>query len=227
MKHEYEILANTALKDLQIPEAVEFGLHEGHEYLVLEMLPGKRLSFMQDEYQSDSRGYCRKFGRNLARIHSLKIEAPAEKARKYHSPPEAGSGGYITEVNAWLRDCVPERKENGFVHGDHHYANLLWENGDISAILDWELSGRGNREFDLAWAVFLRPGQKFFDSREEEDLILTGYSDFLTSSMADYEYFKVQVMAHFHTFINDDAAYRKWLEIEIRRLTGISGPSGN
>lgn len=56
----------------------------------------------------------------------------------------------------------PEGESCTFVHGDFHYANLLWQNGQISAILDWELAGLGSREFDMAWAVFRRSGAAFF-----------------------------------------------------------------
>ena len=41
------------------------------------------------------------------------------------------------------------------------YANILWAGHHISGILDFELAGYGNKEFDIAWAVFRRPGQKF------------------------------------------------------------------
>ncbi len=63
-----------------------------------------------------------------------------------------------------------------FVHGDFHYANLLWKDGHISGILDFELAGIGDRDFDIAWALILRPGQKFMRTEEELREFIAGYT---------------------------------------------------
>lgn len=44
----------------------------------------------------------------------------------------------------------------------------------IPSILDSELSGLGNKEFDIAWAMILRPGQRFMNGDEESSLFMDG-----------------------------------------------------
>ena len=47
---------------------------------------------------------------------------------------------------------------------------ILWNNKKISAVLDWELSGIGNKEFDIAWAIINRPSQKFLKTDKGREL---------------------------------------------------------
>ena len=52
-----------------------------------------------------------------------------------------------------------------FIHGDFHYGNILWLDNCVNGVIDWEYSGVGFKEQDIAWALILRPGQKFMDKK--------------------------------------------------------------
>lgn len=60
------------------------------------------------------------------------------------------------------RFCENESKINRYVsvlHGDLNDKNVLWHNGQISGIIDWEDALVGDPVFELAsWATFIRPG---------------------------------------------------------------------
>ncbi len=43
----------------------------------------------------------------------------------------------------------------------------LVENEKISGVLDFEYSGKGFKEQDIAWALVLRPDQTFMDQYED------------------------------------------------------------
>jgi aminoglycoside phosphotransferase (APT) family kinase protein len=52
----------------------------------------------------------------------------------------------------WLRDHVPEPPERVvLVHGDFRPANILVRDGDVEALLDWELAHLGDPVDDLGW----------------------------------------------------------------------------
>jgi aminoglycoside phosphotransferase (APT) family kinase protein len=52
----------------------------------------------------------------------------------------------------WLRDHPPPTDRESIVHGDLRFGNLLYDNGRINALLDWEMVHLGDPVEDLAWA---------------------------------------------------------------------------
>ena len=48
---------------------------------------------------------------------------------------------YIKKTINYLKNNRPNFIFNTFIHGDFHYANILWENNNISGVLDFEYSG--------------------------------------------------------------------------------------
>jgi aminoglycoside phosphotransferase (APT) family kinase protein len=52
----------------------------------------------------------------------------------------------------WLRDHPPPTQRVSIVHGDLRFGNLLYEDGHINALLDWEMVHLGDPIEDLAWA---------------------------------------------------------------------------
>lgn len=92
------------------------------------------------------------------------------------------------EVNWWFREVISVRKESdpkartiaalrdwllrhqprdlypaGLVHGDAQIANIIYKDGEIAAVIDWELSYLGHNESDLALVCFLTEVQKVLD----------------------------------------------------------------
>ena len=112
---------------------------------------------------------------------------------------------------------TPERRhgETVFCHGDFHYANVLWKDQHISAILDFELAGYGNRDFDIAWALFLRPGQRFLKTDKEQALFIKGYQKHGDCNVDAVIYYMAQCFVYFLCFCDekDYCEYvRNWLK---------------
>lgn len=53
----------------------------------------------------------------------------------------------------WLRRNTPRAARLGLVHGDYRIGNFLYEQGRITAILDWESAHIGDPHEDLAYAA--------------------------------------------------------------------------
>lgn len=58
------------------------------------------------------------------------------------------------EALRWLDDHRPATNGVGFAWGDARPCNLLYQNGRVSALLDWETASLGGAETDLGWWLF-------------------------------------------------------------------------
>lgn len=183
--------------------------------LVTAELPGKRLSqIVGDNEHLQSLAYMAEYGRALAKFHALDLARPNVKPRRFFELPDHAffKKHGLEKSQAYLLEHPPEGASSCFVHGDCHYANVLWEGETVSAVLDYELSGTGMREFDLAWALVLRPGQKFLKTAKERERFLSGYAETQRFSMPALVYFFLLVSSHFYPL--GDEGYQK----EIKRI---------
>jgi aminoglycoside phosphotransferase (APT) family kinase protein len=59
------------------------------------------------------------------------------------------------EISAWLAANVPSEFVPGIIHGDYHFANVLfcYDAPRVAAIVDWELSTIGDPLLDLGWLL--------------------------------------------------------------------------
>ena len=214
LENERKILEQRILP--VIPRVLDSGMGD-IPFLVTEEMPGQRLSVLLGENKNfQSLEYLEEYGEMLAQIHQMKPSAnPAADRRFFHAPSqELLARLELTDLAEFLAQNPAESKIV-FCHGDFHYANLLWENHHISGILDFELSGWGNRDFDIAWALILRPGQKFLKTEEERACFLRGYQKYSSFDEAAVRYYMAQIYCYFLTFSGDEREYcdyvRSWL----------------
>lgn len=186
-------------------------------FSVTQALPGSRLSVILGENTGlASLAYMEAYGAALARLHQLTPDAPPQADRRFrHRPPkELLDKLGLSSLDSYF-DHPPVHQRIGFCHGDFHYANLLWQDEQISAILDFELAGYGDQDFDLAWAMFRRPGQRFLRTAEEEQLFLQGYGKHNRFDAQAVRFYMAQSYVYFLEFSDDDPEYcayiRAWL----------------
>jgi aminoglycoside phosphotransferase (APT) family kinase protein len=88
----------------------------------------------------------------LARIHAAPAGAlsflPARDEPPGHANPCGGDGG----IHALLKRRAPPSGERVLLHGDFWAGNLLWLDGRLDAVIDWEDAGLGDPLADLAIA---------------------------------------------------------------------------
>ena len=194
-----------------VPAIIDFSL-DAPRYLLTEEKPGERLSVLVGENEAlESRRYLAQYGEALAAFHRLDLDCGPVKDRKFFhlSPKLYFEQKDLLDVYSFLESHRPEPGEPCFVHGDFHYANVLWDGGQISAVLDYELSGLGNREFDIAWACFLRPGQKFLDTWAEVALFLEGYSRGGVFDLDAFIYYYVLIGSWLYAIGGDEPGYQQ------------------
>ena len=187
--------------------------------LVTEECEGERLSvILREAGRSGAPEYMEPYDAALARLHSLEVPWRDVKPRRFLALPAEDylARRRLEPFAAFLSGHPPEGAGRCFIHGDFHYANILWKDGRVSAVLDYELSGRGVREFDMAWAVVLRPGQEFLKTGEELELFLKGYHAAQPFSWPAFRYYYVLAALWFYGM--GDEVYQEDLR---RILTGL------
>ncbi len=153
---EHELLG--ALRDAgsKVPTPLGYGTGGGclpDPYLVIEYIEGKS-AIPPDQ----SRVYIERMATELAGIHALAIDTlPALPVRIDPRPevfeflPPGEEWGPLTDTF----EALPETAWQGeqvLLHGDFWPENLLWRDGDIVAVLDWEDAAIGDPMADLAGA---------------------------------------------------------------------------
>lgn len=111
---------------------------------------------------------------------------------------DADAAAIYRQSLAWCRYHLPARSpEPGLLWGDPQLVNLvLDDDGEIAAVLDWEMAGRGPAELDLSWFLVLHehaaetagtelPG---YPGREQ---VVEWYEAALGRPVADLEWYDV------------------------------------
>ena len=69
----------------------------------------------------------------------------------------------LDDVAAWLERERPTRWTPGIMHGDYHFANLMYalDGPQVAAIVDWEMCTIGDPLLDLGWLIATWPSAGF------------------------------------------------------------------
>lgn len=189
---------------------------DGKTFCVTQELFGLRLSNLAA--QGSVANHMQKYGETLARIHQMKIDAERQKDRVFFHRP---SKELLKENDLlWLDEFFQNKPQEDtvFCHGDFHYANVLWLDENVSGVLDFELAGYGDRNFDIAWALFVRSGQNFLRSDEEISRFLSGYRKLCPCNEKAVKFYVAQCYVHFlRSYETDDRNFAiEWLNKNCR-----------
>ena len=204
------------------PKIIDFD--EQKTYRVSLALEGERLStIVGDNSNMESLNYMKAYGNTLAKIHQLKGDFKPVKNRKFfHIPTKEyfEENNLRLDVYEYLTSNAKTNKNLCFCHGDFHYANILWKDKLMTGILDFELSGIGIREFDIAWAIINRPGQRFMNTQIEIDTFLNGYSMLERFDVKSVYYYMIQIYCWFYPLGEDE--YHEFVQKEMDRLIKLA-----
>jgi aminoglycoside phosphotransferase (APT) family kinase protein len=131
--------------------------------------------------------WAEKLAAVLARIHEIRLEesdaelfppGAGEDVRRIQENPERVLEHPLGEDLLRRRVILGQRSvetEPVFSHTDFWPGNTLWENGDLTAVVDWESPATGDRAMDVAYCAldirYLgmdRVADRFIDSYREE-----------------------------------------------------------
>jgi aminoglycoside phosphotransferase (APT) family kinase protein len=176
--YEFRLLGLLHAAGLTVPRPYHLG-HAGEifatPYLVLEYIEGET-----QFAPLDMADFLRQFAAHLSRIHQLDAAhldmsfLPQQEARyreKVRARPaeldESLDEGRIREAlkAVWP---VPQGNRSVLLHGDYWPGNLLWKDGQLVGIIDWEdaevgdpLEDVANSRLELLWAFGKDAMQQF------------------------------------------------------------------
>jgi aminoglycoside phosphotransferase (APT) family kinase protein len=181
-EHDLEFTVYSALADSGIPTPEAFYLELDRQWLerpffIMNRVPGKPAQFLTDDpYEGQSQPVGVQFWTILGTLAMLDPQAlglmslrggqPSELAQPVHERELAyweerlDAGEDVVEplirgAIRWLRrNPPPPPSRLAVVHGDYRSGNFLFlPDGEISAILDWEMCHLGDPLEDIAWAL--------------------------------------------------------------------------
>ena len=181
-----------ALQDTDVTVPRTLAVHPEYEAMLSERISGENWFYRIQDPDEQVR-VAQDFIRNLAGLHRLDphdLELPSfgpVKTAREHALDEIGnmrrrvttSTGHIDPLVRlsldWLERNVPEFDGPVvLVQGDTGPGNFMYENGKVTAVVDWELAHLGDPMDDIAW-LSLRTVQDTFTHfpdrlREYEEL---------------------------------------------------------
>lgn len=198
-----EIKVLKTIKNFPVPKVIETGKVDNFTYIVMNKMDGEKLSDLFEENKNIDRAkYLFLYGQELAKIHKIKLNWSIAKQRDINDIPTSSVyknlDNWENEIIRYLEETKPKIIMDTFIHGDFHYGNILWKNCKVSAILDWEYSGIGFKEQDIAWALILRPGQKFMDNVSDYKCFLSGYSSVNVFDYIKLKWCLINGLLHFY-----------------------------
>lgn len=198
-----EIKVLKTIKNFPVPKVIETGKVDNFTYIVMNKMDGEKLSDLFEKNKNIDRAkYLFLYGQELAKIHKIKLNWSIAKQRDINDIPTSSVyknlDNWENEIIRYLEETKPKIIMDTFIHGDFHYGNILWKNYKVSAILDWEYSGIGFKEQDIAWALILRPGQKFMDNVSDYKCFLSGYSSVNVFDYIKLKWCLINGLLHFY-----------------------------
>ena len=150
-------------------------------YFMVDRLPGTTFAFRDPAVQPDPlmvRSVFEQAVDALVTIHKFDWRsrlADWEQPRPlldeiaYWDPilQKAAEPGWITmgeEVRDLLVAQLPIDAPIGLFHGDFQTSNLLFNEGVLEAVLDWEISGIGGQRLDIGWLLMMNDPHSWSDA---------------------------------------------------------------
>jgi len=173
---EFEVLR--AVRSIPLPVPRMYWLEEDGRWLERPFMTMERVAgvappvvFPPGESDATRQTIAEEFASYLARIHRADwhalglafLDAPTsgevtarrqvERWEREYQRAKIEERPVLALALQWLATHLPQRSEIVLVHADYRAGNVLYDNGHITAILDWEMAHLGDPMEDLAWAV--------------------------------------------------------------------------
>lgn len=137
-------------------------------FFVMKRVPGEAINdlapqpWFADADEATRRDVCRQwiatFARNarLAPVPQLGApQTPEDNLRRWQAFAErAQSAETVAAIDRLLARPAPVSGPPAVVHGDPKLSNLMWQDGRVSAVLDWEMALNGEPLGDLAYMLY-------------------------------------------------------------------------
>lgn len=216
-EHEAANLRKVAAAGVPVPELVAYdstGSHCGLPAILMTHLPGTVVLCPND---LDS--WLRQMAEILVPIHSLDPAGHPWVYAPYNAPASLTVPNWSHYPELWARAIKivngpwPEMSEC-FIHRDYHPNNVLWQDGQLSGVVDWPNACRGPAGIDVAWC---RVNLKSTHGVAEADRFLDLYCAAAGSSFSYDPFWDLMVIIE--GLPGPPDVYPPWIEFGLTKLT--------
>lgn len=198
----------------KVPIIYEYGKINNKMYIVFEKIKGRNLQEILKKNKQNKNLYLEKYGAELALIHKIDIkEAVTATKRNFEKISNDVNDLKIKKYLKYLNNNKIKSDTKTFIHGDFHYGNVLWHKRSVSCVLDWEYSGLGFKEQDIAWTIAYRPKQVFMDNIDDLKVFLNGYKKINNYNEKDLKWCLINTYLHFYLTERDSIYQDRILEL--------------
>lgn len=216
-KTEYENINKIKSYYKKIPTILKYGDIDKKKYIMLSKIEGERLSDLIVENKIDSISSYRLYGKELALIHQIPIDNfEVSKKRIINDIISFDiykeKDDFLLKIYDYLERERTYFNDDTFIHGDFHYANILWLDGKINGVLDFEYSGKGFKEQDIAWSLIPRPSQCYEINKDIIISFLEGYNEIGNFNYKNFLWCFINGCAHFYLMNFKNQEYKSKLQ---------------
>jgi len=193
------------------PDGSEAG---GIPLLLMTRLPG-RVVLVPDDLDR----WLHELAAALLTVHAVSAEGLPWRYRPYADLPTLRPPVWSRIPRFWeqaiaLAQEAPPPAPECFIHRDYHPNNVLWQNGQISGLVDWPNACRGVANVDVSWC---RHNLIYLHGIPAADLFLQAYERLTGASFAYHPYW--DLLALMEALPGPPRLYPPWAEFGIRHLT--------
>ena len=155
---EYDLLRSLSAKGFPVPAPLYFdgtGERFAEPYLVIGYVDGA-----PEFAPSDPRDFVTRMATGLAEIHTIDAAEPDVAPLSKYTPivvrqrrhEQASRVMDVGGVQALLDEAspLPQRNRPTLLHGDYWAGNVVWKDGRIAGVIDWEEARVGDPVIDVA-----------------------------------------------------------------------------
>ncbi len=233
LKHQYLVQRHLHASGISVPEPLyldEQGAILGKPGFVMRVVsgdPGSSKAWSEGAIKDaspDQRGsMLHSAVQTMVDMHAIDISEPS--LRFLHEQASGGSAfareiqwtldlaayhdfsdARIDRSAEMLRQREPDGTPNVFNHGDNKFDNYLFEQGSVSAVIDFEMSFAGPKELDLAYLLFTTDMLSPADNPKpdwfpDESSLLQLYEEVGGNKVENWEYCKDLVAFKFSVMV--------------------------
>jgi aminoglycoside phosphotransferase (APT) family kinase protein len=165
-------------------------------WVLISRLPGT-----PDIIPDDPRHWAVQLGHTLARIHASDIDVAT------HLDTVFDRRGYRARLFGPAARVVGEAWEKTITaaplvltHGDYQSGNVIWRNGTLTGVIDWEGAARGPAGYDVGWCRF---DLYLLYGRNLADVFLHAYEEAGGTTVRDPHLWDLWTLARSHETVED------------------------
>lgn len=197
----------------KIPKIIKYGNIDDKKYLILSKIDGDRISDLITEKKINIHEAYKIYGAELAKIHKIPVEEfDISKKRLINNiisfDMYKNKDDFINNIYNFLINKIPNMNNDTFIHGDFHYANVLWLDKKINGVVDFEYSGKGYKEQDIAWTLIPRPSQSYDIDKNIINVFLESYKKINDYDYESFVWCFINGCAHFYLMNMDNSKYK-------------------